>query len=237
MNGTTTDGGAPSFWIWSSDPDEGQYYQETLGELADLLSGRLSRWKAILMLRVLRLRLEGVRFRRRLPPIGLLDQRVKGHFGGSRSSGNTARMCQNVYRSGRLSEVGVQLGCESMIANREHIDIDWYGVEPLPHWWNATFTGLQAEREAARVHLHHLEASFGLGPSGPDPSSWTWPPGTHGETWSEKLLSSKAPKILSGFSELVLQWHEGATVGDFECFFDGAKFWYSTPEPGALGTY
>lgn len=212
--------------IWSSAPDDEEYYQEILGELADRFSARQARWDAVLMLRLLRLRLHNVA----MPAVDFLYLRTATWLaGGTPRKRALARKCLAVYSKGRLSEVGVQLGCPHIVAYPLHIDVDWYGSDPLPHWWDAMLTGLEAEMESARGNLHFLEESFGLAPSPIDPAGWSWPVGTTGDIWAEKLVKSVAPGIADGFARLVMEWHEGEAPGDFKCKSDGAKFWYATP--------
>ena len=234
-----TNPGGTEYCIWSSDPDSGEYYQETLGQLADLVSGRLARWRAILMLRVLRLRLERVLIEpgdfKTLAKWGSANP-LKPPLGLFFSKGSLAQTCRQVYRVGRLSEVGIQLGCRRIIDNPFHIDVDWYGVEPLHHWWNGQFTGMDAEREAARGNLHFLEETVGLLPSPPEPAGWSWPAGTHGASWTEKLLLSPTPKITAPSSEIVMEWHLGELDHEFKCGWLGSRFWYSTPGTGSPDT-
>ena len=223
--------GSAAYRTWSSAPNPPTYHQQILGDLADRLGGNVSRWHAVLMLRVLRLKQD--RFHVSQSDFAPLAPRPFSLFMGTPW---VATMCQAVYSRGRLSEVGIRLGCSSIAADPLHIDIDWFGDEPLPAWWNPAIAAGDAERTATVGLLHFLEESLGLAKSVADPASWSWPAGTNRRApWAENVVKSIAPPIQAGFEALLLEWHEGES-STFATGSSGATFWFSTPKAGSSDT-
>lgn len=211
------------YHLYTSDPSAPKdQRQTTLTQLADIADNRASRWAAVLMLRLVRLRLLGE----------TIDEVALAKLANSR----LAREFRAVLRVGRLSEVAIQLGCERIKANPEHIDIDWYGDNP-GHWWNSNdFDGRDAELTATMGQLRFLEKSFGFDDfSNISPDQWQWPAewkmpdGTAKGHWADLTANVPAPPFAPGFKELVFEWHYGANEKGFSYDSDGNRFWFETP--------
>ena len=217
-NGTS--GAGVPFVIWTSKPSANNH-QTTLEQLVESLDDPEGRWEAILMLRVLQLRLH--------PAIAVAANDFQRIGKGSRG-----RKLRAVFGRGRLSEVG-RYGSSRIRNNQIHIDEDWFGTgTPFSHWWNSNqFDSGAAEKEATRGLLHFLEATLNLAPSAPDPTTpWSWPAGVENSAdWVTLANTVPAPDV-SASPHVILEWHEGENPHALACGQDltNVRFWYSTPE-------
>ena len=211
-NAHVTEGGQQIDYVqFVGDDTAGDYYVVALKEMAEAVLNQDDRWRAILMLRIARLRLHG----------RSIDVNAFRLLPG---------WAKEVYRVGRISEVSRVLGVESIAKNPHHVDVDWYGDNPA-HWWNTdAFTGAEAEIDAARGQLHFLEDTVGLRRSRIDPSGWSWPPGTNtNDFWPQLVASTASPPILAGRAAIKVEWHMGRSPDRFTYDWDQAKFWFMTP--------
>ncbi len=183
--------------LWTGEKSRGR----PMGLQADI--ARRCRWRSVKLLRVLRLKWEN-------PAIA-----IPAPFAP-------------IAADPRVSRVGIEIGSSHCAQKKAHIDIDWFGPaptrantatqpgqKPAHNWWKPVVDGAVFEQEFAEGLLHYLEDSLGLAPSGPQPASWSWPPGI---APADALLALTDPAIdqqvlaraaAHGFEGVSLVWHVG----------------------------